>query len=505
MYLCDYWQCDMKKLILILSFIVPICANAQIDSLSYAVGHQSILGLLAGDVRFINSENDIRDFYRGIEENKPTIEEMSDSAYYCNYAVGFMQGVFLSNSFEHTPEDEQPPIKCIIKGLRKVADNKLTLPQDTIGAKAYVSSFPDSIDPVKLAADERCRFFTAYGVLKGMPPKLKQLLDEHGLSHIKPNYQHYAQGFADMLERWVIPKTAYDYGKLIGLSLRDSQMEKLPVDKKPDVMSDDFMAGIRAALQLEEAQLSRNEIDTIVEQYFKSFESADVVVTQLPDDSDSAEQIPLTVKPYETYEVDWSFEAYTPMQSENCTAEINDAIFALTSYLQTQGIQSVPYTDDYLQMIYTLDVDSPINYLITEQAISSIANEWYSENPSYLKFFCGKDGEGKTIFGVSNTTNIFLSKISAANIDSNRLITFCFGDDSTRKADAERWAKFTERNIGRIVVCELNDKIVMAPKVNTEITSGACAVSGLHLSNSYINNLFSPPVTTDEIEIIEIQ
>lgn len=496
----------MKKLILILSLILPICANAQIDSLNYAMGYQTILGLLAGDMKFINSEDDIRDLYRGIEENKPTIEEISDSAYTYNYAVGFIQGVFfLSNSFEHTPEDELPSIKCIIKGLRMVADNKLNLPQDTIDAKTYISSFPDSIDPVKLAHDERCKFFTAYGVLKGLAPGLKQLLKEHELSHIKPNYQHYAQGFADMLEIWVVPQTAYDYGKFIALAMRSSQMDKQPPGKKPDVISDDYMAGIRAALQLEDAQLSRDEIDAIMELYFKSFESADAVVTQLPDDSGSAEQIPLMIKPNEPYEVAWKFEAYTPMLSENCTDEINDAIFAVTSYLQSINIQTVPYSDDMSQMLFTLDDDNSINYYITKQAISSIANEWYSEQPSYLKFFCGKDGNGQTIFGISNTTDVFLSNIYSATFNSNRQILVYFGDNSTRKADAERWAKFTERNIGRFVVCELNDKIVMAPKVNAEITSGSCAVSVSHLSNSYINNLFSTPITTDEIEIIEIQ
>jgi len=508
MYLCDYYQCYMKKLILILSLILPICANAQIDSINYAVGYQTILGFLAGEIKFIQSEEDIRDLYRGIEENKPTIEEISDSAYTYNYVAGSIQGVFLLDSFEHTQEDELPPIKCIIKGLRMVADNKLNLPQDTIDAKTYISSFPDSINPVKLAYDERCRFFTAYGVLKGLAPGLKQLLNEYGYSHIKPNYQHYAQGFADMLEIFKIwgeePKTAYDYGKVIALGMRNSLIEKQPLDKK-DVLSEDYMAGIRAALGLEDAQLSRDEIDAIMERYFNSFEIADVVVTQLPDDSGGAEQIPLTVKSNEPYEVAWEFEAYTPMPSENCTAEINDAIFAVTSYLQSINIQTVPYSDDISQMIFTLDVDNSINYHITEKAISSIANEWYSEQPSYLKFFCGKDCNGKTIFGISNTTDIFISKIYGANIDSNRLITFYFGNDSTRNAEAERWARFTERNIGRIVVCELNDKIVMVPKVNAEITSGACAVSGLHLSNSYINNLFSTPVTTDEIEIIEIQ
>jgi len=497
----------MKKLLLILSLILPICANAQIDSINYAVGYQTMLGLLAGNLNFIQSEEDIRDLYRGIEENRPTIEEISDSAYTYNYSVGSIQGVFLSNSFEHTPENELPPIKCIIKGLRMVADNKLNLPQDTIDAKTYISSLPDSINPVKLANDERCKFFTAYGVLKGLAPGLKQLLNESGLSHIKPNYQYYAQGFADILEIiWVIPKTAYDYGKSIALAMRGSQMEKQPLGKKPDVMSNDYMAGIRAALQLEDAQLSRDEIDAIMEQFFKSFESADVVVTQLPDDSDSVEQVPLTIKPNEPYEVDWWFEAYTPMLSENCTAEINDAILAVTSYLQSIGIQTVPYCDDCSQMIFTLDVDSPTNYTITEHAISSIANELYSEQPSYLIFFCGKDGNGKTIFGISNSKDGFLrSKVYNACIDANRQISFYLGEDKNRKADAKRWAKFTEKNIGRFVVCELNDKIVMAPKVNSEITSGVCAISGSNLSNSYINSLFSIPVKTDEIEIIEIQ
>lgn len=493
----------MKKLILILSLMFSICANAQIDSLSYAAGHQSILGMLAGNFPFIQTDNDIKELYRGIEENSKKFHETTDSAYMVNYYVGYLQGVFFSNSLEHTAEKDYPPVSCIIDGLKKVADNELTLPQDTIDAKMYIASFPDSVNPVQLPADERCKYFTALGILKGMPHGLKQLAEGYGIKNTEPNYQYYAQGFADMLEIMKPPENAYDYGKMIALAMRNQSCGDLPVDNIPDVMSADFLSGIRAALRLEALKLTEDEIDSIMERYYSSFEPAEVVTQPTAYNPVDADELPLAITLNVPHEVEWSFEAYAPMPYEDCTEEIIDAITSVTTNLQTFGIKSEPY--DLSQVIYTIDNDNPINYYITEQVIDRAANEWYSRKPAFCKFFCGKDSEGKTIFGVSNTTDVFISKIFGASIDSNHRIEFYFGNDSTRKAEAERWKEFTKKNIGRLVVCELNDKVVMCPKVNSGISSGACAVWGSHLSNREINELFSLPVEPDEIEIIEIQ
>lgn len=489
----------MKKFLVIFSLMFSIFANAQVDTLSYAVGYQSILGMLAGNFPFIKTDDDILELYRGIEENSKRVKETTDSAYMINYSIGYMQGVFFSNSLEHTSEENYPSVSCIMAGLKKVADNDLYLPHDTIDAKNFMASIPDSINPVQLPMDERCKYFTAFGVLKGMPEGLGRLVEEYGIKNIEPDYQSYAQGFADMLEIMVPPRNAYDYGKMIAHAMRNTMIDDSPADKIPNAMSPDFLSGIRAALGLETPKLSRDEVESIMEGYYSSFESAEVVTQSSVDNHEDSDGIPLVVTPGEHHDVDWSFEAYAPMLYDDCTKEIIDAIASVTANLQTFGIKAGPY--DFSQVVYTIDNDNPANYYITEQAIFKVANEWYSQKPWHCSFFCGKDGEGKTIFGVSDTADVFLSRIYGASIGPDCLIEFYFGNDSTRKAEAVRWAEFTERNIGRIVVCKLNDEIVMCPKINSRISSGACAISGLHLGNRYINDLFAFPVEPGEIEI----
>ncbi len=493
----------MKKLIFILFLIFSIRANAQIDSLSYAAGHQTILAMLAGNFPFIETDNDIKELYRGIQENVQRFQVTNDSAYIVNYSIGYVQGVFFSDSWEHIPEENRPPLSCIIAGLRKVSENKLNLPQDTIDARNYIASVTDSINPVLLPPDERCRYFTSFGIFKGFPHGLEKLLVEYNINNCEPDYKSYAQGFADLLEIMEVPRNAYDYGKKIAFAfLQHTMVENLPVEQIPDVKSPDFLSGIRAALQLEPPKLSVDEIDCVMSHYYASVEPA-VVSESIVGNDEDGDKIPLVIQPDEPFEVDWSFEAYAPMLYEDCNKDILDAIQSIAVNLQNFGIKVEPY--DLTQVMYTIDDDNPTNYTITEQAIFRIANEWYSQKPSFCMFFCGKDGEGRTVFGVSDTSDVFLSKISGAILKPNRLIEFHFGNDLTRKEDALRWAEFTRRNIGRFVICELNDKIVMCPKVNSEILSGRCAISGLYLSNRCINDLFAFPVETEKGEILEIK
>lgn len=257
----------MKKLLLIVSLMFAICANAQVDTLSYIVGYASTLNILADDSTFAQTEDGIKEIYRGIEDNFPKPEMGNDSIYIVNYAIGSMQGVFFTDGLEHISEDKFPPVSCIVAGLQKVADNQIDLPQDTIDAKKIIVSCPDSIKPVNLPSEERCMFFTAYGVLKGFPIGLDQLMEEYGIENIEPNYQYYAKGFADVL--WIYmntsPQNAYDFGKMIAWELCNAISVDFPGDKTWDVMSPDFLLGVRAALQLEELKLSDEEMDRIID------------------------------------------------------------------------------------------------------------------------------------------------------------------------------------------------------------------------------------------------
>lgn len=256
----------MKKLLLILSLMFSICANAQIDTLNYIVGYAVTLTSLAGYNSFTQTEEGIKEIYRGIEDNIPKPELGNDSTYIVNYAMGSMQGVFFTDGLEHASEDKLPPVDCIIAGLQRVADNQIILPQDTIDAKKIIASCPDSINPVKLPLEERCIFFTAYGILKAFPNGLDQLMEEYGIENIEPNYQYYAKGFSDILWRYMnaSPQNAYDLGKMIAWEVCNSMTGDLPGGKTWDVMSPDFLSGVRAALQLEEIKLSDEEMENII-------------------------------------------------------------------------------------------------------------------------------------------------------------------------------------------------------------------------------------------------
>ncbi len=243
-----------------------ICANAQIDTISYLVGYASTLTLLADDSRFAQTEDGIKEIYRGIEENIPKPELGNDSTYIVNYAMGSIQGVFFTDGLEHASEDKIPPVDCIIAGMEKVADNQIILPQDTIDAKKIITSCPDSITPVQLPSDERCNFFTAYGVLKSFPNGLDQLMEEYGIENIEPNYQYYAKGFSDVLWMYMnaSPQNAYDFGKMMAWELCNSITGDLPEGKTWDVLSPDFLSGVRAALGLEEPKFSNEEMENII-------------------------------------------------------------------------------------------------------------------------------------------------------------------------------------------------------------------------------------------------
>jgi len=460
--------------------LISICASAKTDSLSYALGYQTTVALLDRENKLIIDEVQAREYIRGLEENFPKTHIASDSTFIVNYALGAMQGIFLCNGIEHTSKEKRPPIDCIEVGLRMVADNALSIPQDTIDAKNYLKNFPDSIDPIDLPQDEKCKFFTAYGIMKGFQPGLQNYIVEMGKHGITANRQYYSQGMADALFSMVKPKTAYNMGKLI---CRSFYLEFMQLDM-PGVIAADYIEGAKAALHLIEMKISREDIECLL---LRKFPGDETIV------SEDTYDVGLNVKPGEPHAVSWTFEAFAPAMENDCPEDVNAAMQSVTSYLLSQGIESFPLNKG--EHLHYMKNETDYNYAIYQTAVS---------DPDILpigyKFVFGKNGAGTTIFGIVKTEHTFKSNIETAilsvyNSDNNQMteISFHFGDISNYKQKAKEWEGFTKRNIGKIVVAELNGEMVMAPLINSEITSGVCSVTGLNISR--VNRLFAESVT----------
>ena len=56
-------------------------ASERIDSVSYAFGHQYTLGIMAGKNDMMQTEQDFKDYIRGLEENIGNPRQLADSSY----------------------------------------------------------------------------------------------------------------------------------------------------------------------------------------------------------------------------------------------------------------------------------------------------------------------------------------------------------------------------------------------------------------------------------------
>ena len=132
-----------------------------------------------------------------------------------------MQGVFFLDSYEHYKEKDGILLECIIDGMSKVANNDLILPQDTIAIQEYMLSLPDDMNPSELPQEERCKFFSYYGTMKGLQPGLQDYIYEiTGKSKdvIPANQKAYATGFLLMLIRMEAQEnisSSYELGKIM--------------------------------------------------------------------------------------------------------------------------------------------------------------------------------------------------------------------------------------------------------------------------------------------------
>ena len=95
-------------------------ASERIDSVSYAFGHQYTLGIMAGKNDMMQTEQDLKDYIRALEDNIGNMREMTDSSYMLSYSLGAMEAVFMTDGMHHKRKEDLPPFHCIISGLRKV-------------------------------------------------------------------------------------------------------------------------------------------------------------------------------------------------------------------------------------------------------------------------------------------------------------------------------------------------------------------------------------------------
>lgn len=457
-------------------FLMLCCTvKAQTDTLSYAAGNHITQSILAEDSTFnLRDEAQAREYIRGLEENMPEVMLSPDSTFRINYAIGSMQGIFLSDHILHKAEGQRPPLDCIMSGLRMVAEQKLTLPDDSIAAREYMQSLPETTDPLDLPEDEKCRYFTAWGIAYGLACDVQDYINTLSDQHVAPNRYYFAQGMADALALCIEPRSAFDLGRRAGmvfyLSLLDVQ------DTPASINKSDYIDGAKAALGLADDKLSAQEIES----YIVRMMGGDI--TEYYDKDDISD---IRVYSCEPKDVRWQFEAYAPAMASDVPAEVLEAMKRAISCMQSRGIESV--AQDGNALLYLPAPDSQINPEQFKDAMKE-GEKRVGKLPDGYRFVYGEYAEADALFGIVETVSKFESNIVNAvfnllvNEDSDTPcteISFHFGDESNYRQKAREWELFTQHNIGKTIVVLLNGEIVSAPRVNSAITSGACALPGL--------------------------
>lgn len=324
-------------------------ASERIDSVSYAFGHQYTLGIMAGKNDMMQTEQDFKDYIRGLEENIGKTKQMTDSSYMLSYSLGAMEAVFMTDGIHNKKKEALPPFHCIISGLRKAGEGKINLPADTIAARDFLNRHSDDDKKASdLDKETECEFFTSYGIMKAYQPGLQQYI-----SGLKPgtkcveNRQAFATGMADILEAYTIPPaTAYDQGRMIALSMNLTSIEQDQFDPAS------FVAGAKASLGLGPQIIPRDEAEEILNRQYEQQAKAagavdyEVYANKLGEYIDRLE-IELACP----YHVDWKVTARAMAEPGSAMTEtgpefvarVHEATVELDS---TSGMLNVQWTFD---------------------------------------------------------------------------------------------------------------------------------------------------------------
>ena len=197
-----------------------------------------------------------------------------------SYYEGQQMGLFLlmSINWESHEDDDQPPLDCLIEGLRKVADNTVVLPRDTIGAHQLLFDLDDEA-MLSMVDGDSCLIMTTMGILFGLRDYhlFRQTDRDHGDSITVEEQQAFATGMADILERSGPPMTAYDMGQWTAGSFFPEFMRMKPLTGLV-LDYDAIIDGASGALELTERKMNEKEVEMCLTKYYMTL--YDVQATQ---------------------------------------------------------------------------------------------------------------------------------------------------------------------------------------------------------------------------------
>ena len=239
-----------------------LSAQETLDSLSYAMGDEYIRN---NDLNHLNlsgmiqqSVNDREEFIRGFSDG---LKRTAASSYHDGQRMGF---------YVLIADDVKLRLDCLLEGLRKVADNTLVLPRDTIGAYQLFNGYGVQAMPM-VGGD--CRLGTMMGILCGLSAYVPDRLNSDSIT--AEDQQAFAAGMADMLEM-SDSMAAYYMGKLaVAFFFPDVMIMK----KNRDLDLVDYDAiidGVRGALELTERKMSVEEVELCLKNYYAS-QRSDVI------------------------------------------------------------------------------------------------------------------------------------------------------------------------------------------------------------------------------------
>ena len=269
-------------LIFLLSFGMVVRAQeVKLDSASYAYGDKIIRSVAENQDSIFPQlgldKKNLAELIRGLEDNLVFMKYTQDSIKKISFGVGGMQGMFMWDGFQF--KMDVIPFDCILAGLMKVVNHEVALPHDTIMINEYMKSLPENMKPEDMPDEDRCRFFTNYGMMKGLQPGLQgYIYEETGKNEneVPADYEAYAAGMA-MIVRFMSLEAKqesgqdpYSYGVLIGCSIA---MQSLPFH----FTEADFLDGCRAAAGLNERKITVEESDRILSTSFPETEAPTII------------------------------------------------------------------------------------------------------------------------------------------------------------------------------------------------------------------------------------
>ena len=248
-----------------------IAAQEQLDSLSYAVGDYSTRIVLdSKDEKTELVRGDREGYIRGYSDglNLYWQERTATSSYYEGQQMGLF--FLMSINWEPRENDDQPLLDCLIEGLRKVADNTVVLPRDTIGAHQLLFDLDDEA-MLSMADGDSCRIMTTMGILFGLKDYhlFRQTDRDQGDSITVEEQQAFAVGMADVLERSDPPMTAYDMGQWAAAFFFPEVMRMKPLTGLV-LDYDAVIDGASGALGLTGRKMTEEEVGTHLTKYYET-------------------------------------------------------------------------------------------------------------------------------------------------------------------------------------------------------------------------------------------